>query len=239
MKIGCHVGNSGPLMLEGSIKEALSYGATCFMVYLGPPQNTIRKPIESMNADKMALIAKENNICLDDVIIHAPYIVNLANKNDLNKWDGAVSIIEREVVRCEAFGSTILVLHPGAHMNYIVEQALKHIAEAIDIIYDRHPESKVKIALETTIKGGFGNNPSFCHGDLGNLSIVKYAAKILKDKKLENRCENTFNSIFNNVIKERWNKGVFSGTESMGLMVGLSSFGYALLRESENDIPDI
>ena len=60
MKIGCHVGNSGPLMLEGSIKEALSYGATCFMVYLGPPQNTIRKPIESMNADKMALIAKEN-----------------------------------------------------------------------------------------------------------------------------------------------------------------------------------
>ena len=61
MKIGCHVGNSGPLMLEGSIKEALNYGATCFMVYLGPPQNTIRKPIESMNADKMALIAKENN----------------------------------------------------------------------------------------------------------------------------------------------------------------------------------
>lgn len=105
--------------------------------------------------------------------------------------------------------------------------------------YDEILDNEIKIALETTIKGGFGNNPSFCHGDLGNLSIVKYAAKILKDKKLENRCENTFNSIFNNVIKERWNKGVFSGTESMGLMVGLSSFGYALLRESENDIPDI
>ena len=59
MKIGCHVGNNGTLMLEGSIKEALSYDANCFMVYLGPPQNTLRKPIESMNASIMQEIAKQ------------------------------------------------------------------------------------------------------------------------------------------------------------------------------------
>ena len=67
MKIGSHVGNNGTLMLEGSIKEALSYDANCFMVYLGPPQNTIRKPLTSMNAINMAKIAEEHNINLEDI----------------------------------------------------------------------------------------------------------------------------------------------------------------------------
>ena len=51
MKIGSHVGNSGILMLKGSVLEALSYNATCFMVYMGAPQNTFRKPLHMMNIE--------------------------------------------------------------------------------------------------------------------------------------------------------------------------------------------
>ena len=154
MKIGCHVGNSGPLMLEGSIKEALSYGATCFMVYLGPPQNTIRKPIESMNADKMALIAKENNICLDDVIIHAPYIVNLARK-DPEKFDFAVRFIATEVSGVHNIGCKYLVLHPGSAVDSERSDALKQVARGINEIIELTPNARSVIAIETM--AGKGN----------------------------------------------------------------------------------
>ena len=40
MKIGAHVSNSGDAMLLGAVEEAVSYGANCFMVYLGAPQNS-------------------------------------------------------------------------------------------------------------------------------------------------------------------------------------------------------
>ena len=154
MKIGCHVGNSGPLMLEGSIKEALSYGATCFMVYLGPPQNTIRKPIESMNADKMALIAKENNICLDDVIIHAPYIVNLARK-DPEKFDFAVRFIATELSGVHNIGCKYLVLHPGSAVDSERSDALKQVARGINEIIELTPNARSVIAIETM--AGKGN----------------------------------------------------------------------------------
>ena len=154
MKIGCHVGNSGPLMLEGSIKEALSYGATCFMVYLGPPQNTIRKPIESMNADKMALIAKENNISLEDVIIHAPYIVNLARK-DPEKFDFAVRFIATEVSGVHNIGCKYLVLHPGSAVDSERNEALNQVAKGINEIIKLTPNARTVIAVETM--AGKGN----------------------------------------------------------------------------------
>ena len=154
MKIGCHVGNSGPLMLEGSIKEALRYGATCFMVYLGPPQNTIRKPIESMNADKMALIAKENNICLDDVIIHAPYIVNLARK-DPEKFDFAVRFIATELSGVHNIGCKYLVLHPGSAVDSERSEALNQVARGINEIIKLTPNARSVIAIETM--AGKGN----------------------------------------------------------------------------------
>ena len=154
MKIGCHVGNSGPLMLEGSIKEALSYGATCFMVYLGPPQNTIRKPIESMNADKMALIAKENNISLEDVIIHAPYIVNLARK-DPEKFDFAVRFIATEVSGVHNIGCKYLVLHPGSAVDSERNEALNQVAKGINEIIKLTPNARTVIAIETM--AGKGN----------------------------------------------------------------------------------
>lgn len=154
MKIGCHVGNSGPLMLEGSIKEALNYGATCFMVYLGPPQNTIRKPIESMNADKMALIAKENNISLEDVIIHAPYIVNLARK-DPEKFDFAVRFIATEVSGVHNIGCKYLVLHPGSAVDSERNEALNQVAKGINEIIKLTPNARTVIAIETM--AGKGN----------------------------------------------------------------------------------
>ena len=78
-KIGSHVGMSGKKMFLGSVEEALSYGANTFMIYTGAPQNTRRKPIEELNIDAGLKLMKENNISVEDIVVHAPYIINLGN----------------------------------------------------------------------------------------------------------------------------------------------------------------
>ena len=182
MKIGCHVGNSGPLMLAGSIKEALSYDANCFMVYLGPPQNTIRKPIESMNATLMAEIAKENNINLDDVIIHAPYIVNLARK-DPEKFDFAVRFIATEVSGVHNIGCKYLVLHPGSAVDSERSDALNQVAKGINEIIKLTPNARTVIAIETM--AGKGN-------EVGRtFEEIKYIIDQVNDKSRVGVCLDT------------------------------------------------
>ena len=182
MKIGSHVGNSGPLMLVGSIKEALSYDANCFMIYLGPPQNTIRKPIESMNADLMKQIAAENNINLEDIIVHAPYIVNLA-RSDEEKFDFAVRFLATEVQGVHNIGCKYLVLHPGSAVDSEREDALRQVARGINEIIRLTPNARTVIAIETM--AGKGN-------EVGRtFEEIKFIIDLVRDKSRIGVCLDT------------------------------------------------
>ena len=94
MKLGSHVGNSGLLMLKGSVLEALSYKATCFMVYMGAPQNTFRKPVHQMNVEDFKEILEGHDINIEDVIVHAPYIVNLGQIDEEKHMFGVRFLVD-------------------------------------------------------------------------------------------------------------------------------------------------
>ena len=81
LKIGSHVGMGSPSYYLGSVKEALSYNATTFMFYTGAPQNSIRTPLEKLKIEEAIEIMKNNNINPLDVVVHAPYLINLDNLN--------------------------------------------------------------------------------------------------------------------------------------------------------------
>lgn len=148
MKIGSHVSNNGLKMLEGSVLEALSYDANCFMVYLGAPQNTFRKSISQMNVEKAKELCKENNINLNDIIVHAPYIVNLAQSDDA-KWEFAVNFIASELMLTSHIGAKYLVLHPGAHVGMGSSYAIERIAQGINYILADTINYNSVILLET------------------------------------------------------------------------------------------
>lgn len=148
MKIGSHVGNSGDKMLVGSVEEALSYNANCFMVYLGAPQNTRRKEIERLNIPMMHELLKENNINLEDIIVHAPYIVNLA-QSDEEKRKFAVEFISKEIIATDKVGAKYIVLHPGAHVKMGEEVGLENIVKSLKEILENTTDTNVSIALET------------------------------------------------------------------------------------------
>ena len=147
LKIGSHVSMNGKEMMLGSVKEALSYQATTFMFYTGAPQNTARKPISQLRIEEAKALMNENGIDIDDVVVHAPYIINFANTLKPETFELAVNFLKQEVERCEAIGVSRLVLHPGSHVKAGDEAGLKQIVKGLNMALK--PNQKVKIALET------------------------------------------------------------------------------------------
>ena len=145
MLIGSHVSMSGKDMLLGSAKEAFSYGANVMMVYTGAPQNTRRKPIEELNAEIGKKFMAENGI--KEVVVHAPYIINLANTTKEGYIDFAIDFLKEELKRAEAVGATQVVLHPGSHVGAGVDVGLNQIIYGLNQVITK--DQTVQIALET------------------------------------------------------------------------------------------
>lgn len=154
LKIGSHVSMSGTDMYLGSVEEAIRYDANTFMVYTGAPQNTIRKPIGQLNIEAAVSRMQEAGIDPADLVVHAPYIMNLANP-DPEKRDFAIRFLTDEIIRTDAMHVTQIVLHPGSAVGGDRVQAVKWIAEGINEVIRRTPDQKVRIALETM--AGKGN----------------------------------------------------------------------------------
>lgn len=145
IKIGSHVSMSGKEMMLGSVKEAVSYGANTFMLYTGAPQNTKRKDISELNIDAAWACMRKNSI--EDFVVHAPYIINLGNTIKPETFEIAVQFLDLELKRTEAMGSSLLILHPGAHVGAGVEAGIKQIVKGLNEVLT--PDTKCLVALET------------------------------------------------------------------------------------------
>ena len=144
-KLGSHVGMSGKEMMLGSVKEALSYGADTFMLYTGAPQNTKRKDISELNITSAWECMRAHG--MDDFVVHAPYIINLANTVNPATYEIAVEFLALEIDRTVAMGSHILILHPGSHVGAGAEAGIDRIAEGLNEVLTANQDCY--IALET------------------------------------------------------------------------------------------
>lgn len=145
--IGSHVSFKSADQLVGSVKEAVSYGSSCFMLYTGAPQNTKRCEINDELTNEALKIMKENNIDIKNVVVHAPYIINLANNEIKEKYDFSINFLKEEIKRVEKFGIEKLVLHPGSYTTLNLNTGIDNIINALNEIIN--PNQKVKICLET------------------------------------------------------------------------------------------
>lgn len=143
MIIGSHVSFNKKKQLLGSVKECISYGANTFMFYTGAPQNTVRIPVDSELTDNAFLMMKENGIDRKNVIVHAPYIVNLANEKN---FEFSIGFLRDELKRVESLGFDKVVLHPGSHVGIGSDRAIENIIFCLNKVLI---DSKVKILLET------------------------------------------------------------------------------------------
>ncbi|EIT85194.1 endonuclease IV [Fictibacillus macauensis ZFHKF-1] len=145
LKIGSHVSMSGKKMLVGASEEAASYGANVFMIYTGAPQNTRRKKIEELNIDAGFQHMKDHGML--EVVVHAPYIINIGNSIKPETFQLGVDFLTSEIERTAALGAKQIVLHPGAHVGAGADEGIKKIIEGLNEVLTQ--EQTVQIALET------------------------------------------------------------------------------------------
>jgi len=143
MVIGSHVSFNKNDQLLGSVKESISYGANTFMFYTGAPQNTRRLPIDSDLTSSAFSLMKENGIDFNNVIVHAPYIVNLANEKN---FLFSISFLRDELKRVSELGFDKVVLHPGSHVGIGSDRAIDNIVYCLNEVL---VDTNVKILLET------------------------------------------------------------------------------------------
>jgi len=170
MRIGSHVSMSGGLL--GAAEEAYSYGANTFMIYTGAPQNTIRKPIESLKISEAYMFMKEHDI--SDIVVHAPYIINLASFKPTT-FNLATTFLAKEIERTKAVGSNYLVLHPGSYTEKNLDYGIARIAEGLNEVLTSDLE--LFICLETM--AGKGSEVGKTFEELASIiEKVKYNEKI-------------------------------------------------------------
>lgn len=143
--IGSHVSMSGKKMLVGAAEEAASYNADTFMIYTGAPQNTRRKAIEEMNIPAGEAFMKEHK--LSNIVVHAPYIINLGNTIKPENFGFATQFLREEIVRSEALGAKQITMHPGAHVGAGADAAIAQIVKGLNEVLTK--DQTAQIALET------------------------------------------------------------------------------------------
>ncbi len=157
MLLGSHVGMSGKEMLLGSAKEAVSYGANTFMFYTGAPQNTRRKEIGELMIEPAWDYMKEHGI--EQILVHAPYIINLGNAVKLETFELAVEFLAKEIERTVACKSHVLILHPGAHVGEGADIGIRQIVKGLNEVLT--PNMDCFVALETMAGKGSEVGRSF------------------------------------------------------------------------------
>lgn len=179
--LGSHISMKAPNYLVGSVDEAFSYGANCFMIYTGAPQNTHRKDISLLKIDEFKTKLKLYDIDIKNVIVHAPYIINLANSINPDTYQLAKDFLKTEIERVAAIGAEIIVLHPGSSVKAPIDTALKYLVNGLNAVLD--PKQKVRIAIETM--AGKGNEVGV------NFQQIKYILDNVKYPELVGVCWDT------------------------------------------------
>ena len=147
MILGCHVQMKAPDYVEGSVKEALSYGANALMLYTGAPQNTKRNPVEKLHIKEAQQLMKEHGLSMENLIVHAPYIINPANSVKPEVAELAREFLQSELIRTKEIGASYMVLHPGSYTTTDPETGIRTIVERLNEV-EYYPEG-VTICLET------------------------------------------------------------------------------------------
>lgn len=157
--LGCHVSYKAKDYLLGSVNEALNYGANAFMIYTGPPQNFRRTEIDLNNVQKAFELMQKHNIKKEHIVVHAPYLINLASPKEGVQEFGLNQLIV-EIKRTATLGSKLIVLHPGSALTKPSNEALDDIATNLNKAF-KEVNNDVIVCLETMAGKGSEVGTSF------------------------------------------------------------------------------
>ncbi len=156
LQIGCHVSAAGGV--QKSPKRGREIGARCMQVFTRNQMSWQHKPLSEEEVNGFAKAVAEYGT--GTVMSHDSYLINLCSP-DPEKHAKSVAGFDAEVERCTLLGIPLLNFHPGAHMGKGVDAGIRKIADSLNGVCERYPDSPVKLVLETVAGQGSTVGRSF------------------------------------------------------------------------------
>lgn len=160
-KIGFHVSISGSI--SNSIKNAENIGCTAFQIFTRNPRSWKAKSLEVKDIENYKRNINESYIDKKDVVVHMPYLPNLATpQNDF--YFKSREVLAEEIVRCFQLDISYLILHLGSHLGSGINNGIIQIINACHFAIDNFNSSyrrhlPLNILLENSAghKNSIGN----------------------------------------------------------------------------------
>ena len=149
MRLGVHVRTSGK-GLEGAARHAAEIGCETIQVFASNPNAWHSPDIKPEIVDDFRSSVEE--LGLDPVVIHTPYLLNLASP-DPEIHEKSVSALIESLKRSEMLGARYVVTHIGSHKASGLEQGIQKVNEAVSMALDRIA-GKTILLLENSAGSG-------------------------------------------------------------------------------------
>jgi deoxyribonuclease-4 len=155
LRIGAHMSVAGRLDL--AVDRAVECGFNCLQIFTHSPRIWLGRDISSEEIS--AFKRKRSRLKLKPVVVHAPYLPNLASPDD-QLWQRSIETIIGDLKIADAVKADYYVIHPGSSKGNGVEFGIKRISTALTRIFDKHCP-KLTFLLETTAGAGSVIGSSF------------------------------------------------------------------------------
>ncbi len=148
MRFGFHISISGGLDKVAARARALNCEA--IQVFSRNPRGWQFPPLDAAAAQVMRKEAADAGLA--PVIVHSPYLPNLASPDPI-LLSRSIAAITEDFVRAEAMGASCVVVHVGSGMGAPEAEALATISRTINAVFKTAPNN-VMLLLENTAGGG-------------------------------------------------------------------------------------
>jgi len=152
--IGLHVSISG--RLKDSVERAKSVGCVkTFQIFTCSPRRWNAAPLLDEEVEEFLQGVKTNDY---NVFCHMPYLPNLCSP-DTKFYDQSVSVLTREIKRCNALEIRNLVLHTGSHLGTSVSDGHERFVRACKKSIKDTADVNVRLLIENSagVKNSVGS----------------------------------------------------------------------------------
>ena len=155
MRIGRHMPTHSKMVKAAECASSL--GCEAIQVFVSNP--TGWRPNADDPVGNAAFKAATEALALSPVVIHAPYLINLASPDALI-WEKSIVLLTWTMQRGAQIGASYVVFHTGSHRGSGVEAGVTRIAQGVERVIAESPMS-VMLLLENDVGAGNAVGHSF------------------------------------------------------------------------------
>jgi deoxyribonuclease-4 len=147
-------------------ERAKQIGCDTIQLFVSNP--TGWRTVSDDPAGCMAFAQAMRDYELNPIVIHAPYLINLASPDDM-VWEKSIHLLRWTMQRSSLIDAKYIVFHTGSHRGSGIEPGIARLAQGIERVLGEN-SSKTLLLLENDVGAGDSLGNKFEHlGEMLNI----------------------------------------------------------------------